>query len=199
MRAHRLAWLVLLPLAGCFATPPEGIAQPVVESSPRPTVTVGNHLDTTTAQRASDYAGVSDEFVGGFCAGTSVEGTCVADFFRPIDGCFAPKGSCVTEADGTSYTNTCWDDGSKAIWGTQTWQWSNGKGVSCLEANMVFSSQDGEWIWNFTRGNTVLSYEWQNGAVTCPDDSHITIDRDCPAILAYMKPGIQACTAGACK
>jgi hypothetical protein len=125
--------------------------------------------------------------VSGFCAGTSIAGTCAQTFFRTIAECFAPSGCCVRA--GNSMPRLTWASGAFALYdGSFGYVAVIQDGVVCGETNF-----DGypllKWkAWDGTR----LTFDPNTGIATCDDGTTISLGvgyAACPEIVTMLYPG----------
>ncbi|HXU69136.1 MAG TPA: hypothetical protein VN947_07390 [Polyangia bacterium] len=111
---------------------------------------------------------------GGFCAGTSIAGTCIATFFAQLSECFVPKGCCRPSGGGNSHGVT-WQSGA----GFYTFSGVDGDYYAAQNVACAFSTSGGVTPagvrWTLQGGSTSLTITDGTYDVTCPDGSHINV------------------------
>jgi hypothetical protein len=106
----------------------------------------------------------------GFCAGTTLAGTCVQTFFARIAACFVRAGCCQV-GPSAMHRSVAWESGAAYTnqVGIGPWQYSMA-GTSC--GGGYTSVQTDYWT---GPDGSKLTYTTPSGAVTCPDGSAINV------------------------
>jgi hypothetical protein len=153
---------------------------------------------TSAADRASGDRTVREQQAGsGFCAGTSLAGTCVQSFLQPVADCWVrpATGGC-SSARTAKTTTSCWSNGATLVVTTATLAqhgvWKNATGTVCLEGDTVDTRHTLS-----SQGKTLTIDDASNKA-TCPDSSTVPIPTGaeaCADLSALIAP---RCTSGTC-
>jgi hypothetical protein len=148
-----------------------------------------------------DLAGDDLKSLASFCAGTFVAGTCVADFFAPLQFCFTPSGSC-TQQGGIANGAWCWPNGAelKQLAGANTVErWYKESGGTVCYTRLSGGAGPGGLA--YTSGSETLYLDTSNGSYHCPDGSQGSIGANyggCAALQQMIDPTMTGCASGTC-
>jgi hypothetical protein len=133
-----------------------------------------------------------------FCAGTTVEGTCLQAFFAPLMACFDASGACRQQQVGGE-RSVCFDSGARKITdygvGQHFTRYFASSGAQCFTWND--SSTTAENL--FSAGGTQILFIAQTGEYTCGATSG-TIGANCGgcAELCALLDENRSCADGTC-
>ena len=134
--------------------------------------------DLAVAPLISDLAFTSADATG-FCAMTSIDGTCVQAFFELLVECFVPQGNCDQFDTDSAHQLACWESGSGTEYSEEAGCYSPYQAArfymrgnyTCMIADLACGTVE---TWTAADGTTLV-VDTISGDATCADGTHVNV------------------------